>query len=155
MQTKQFKWIILVIGLIFCQLIMNSLTIFYVDILGIFLVLILLNDTYQIRTLIVLSLLADLIGHWYLGTHLFAAILISFITGYFVHFYKICNNYQKNFINGIVYSLLVIIITIIGLITHNSSFSWLSYLIEIFLISPLILWILQRYIIRFSADLVL
>ena len=53
-----------------CAILINNLTIFYVDILAIVLVCLLLGGNYNWTQLIILSLLADLFGHWYLGSHL-------------------------------------------------------------------------------------
>ena len=97
MQINSIRFILFIIGIAIIQQIVNNSTTIYIDCVGLVLVALLITNTEcYFRFLIILSIFADLIGHWYFGTHLLAVILISFISNYIVDFYKICNNLQKN-----------------------------------------------------------
>ncbi|MFN7094620.1 MAG: hypothetical protein ACK4M7_04575 [Burkholderiales bacterium] len=155
MQINQLRLFILSLGLAILQLIINATTIFYLDCLAVILVILLINGKYSIRLLVVLALIADLIGHWYLGTHLFACITLSFLSRYCVNFYRMCNPFQKVIMVGLFYSLFRAIMFCIGLITHNSHFAWLNYSLEIIGLAPLILWLFNSWVIKISADLII
>ncbi len=135
------------------EIIINNTTILYIDIFGIILVIILVNEIYTMGSLIFISLLADLIGHWYLGSHLLSLVLISFTTSRFINFYKMCTFMQKNFITILYYSVSVCFLVAIGAITRTLHFSLLSYLLEIIFLLPIIFWLFNKIIIKTTTDI--
>jgi len=149
MQLNLFRFIIFILIIAIVQQIVNNSTSLYIDCIGLVLVALLITNTEShIRFIIILSIFADLIGHWYCGTHLLAITLLSFISKYAIDFYKICNNLQKAIISGIFYAILLLIIGLIDIITHNNNFSWFNFVFEIFIVNPIILWLFHSFIIR-------
>ena len=155
MQINLFRFILFILIITTIQQIVNSSTPLYIDCIGLVLVILLITNTeYHIRFLIILSIFADLVGHWYFGTHLLAITILSFISKYVVDFYKICNNLQKTIICGVFYAILLLIIGASGVITHNSYFSWISFTFEIFIVTPIILWLFHSFIIRIPPNII-
>ncbi len=136
------------------QLIINSITSIYVDLLGIFLVILLVNQLANYQQLFILAFLADIIGHWYLGTHLFSLILISFITEKYYNFYKMSNILQKNISIILFFSLFDGIVCLIGLISHNLKIDMLGFAFEIVVFCPLFFFILSRFFKNTSSDFI-
>ena len=77
MILKNLRLIIFVLILLVIQFLINNLSIFYVDLLGIILITLLIEGKSSWLALVLLSLIADLFGHWYLGSHLFAIVILS------------------------------------------------------------------------------
>lgn len=155
MQINPLKLYLLILVIAIVQLIINSSTLLYLDIIGMVLVVILVNGIYSLRMLVAIGLFADLIGHWYLGTHLVATILISFLTSSMLNFYRMSSSIQKIIIVGVFYSLLSLIDGLIGLLTHNSNFHLLNYIVELIVLTPIVLWLFNRFIIKISADIII
>ena len=88
MQIKYFSLYTLIIVILVLQLLINNATILYIDCLTLVLVALLLDGFFSVRFIFIVCLLADLFGHWYLGTHLLAIILISFPIRGLVNFYQ-------------------------------------------------------------------
>ncbi|HLX53308.1 MAG TPA: hypothetical protein VKR58_05180, partial [Aquella sp.] len=88
MQVKYLNLIILIVIILAFQLIINNTTILYIDCLTLVLVTLLLDGFFSVRFIFIVCLLADLFGHWYLGTHLLAITIISFPTKGLVNFYR-------------------------------------------------------------------
>lgn len=118
------------------ELILNNISYYLFDFLGIILVILLLNQADNLMEVIVVSLLADLIGRWYLGTHLIAVMLMQLSANYFYNYYRICNFLQKWLILIINYLCLLLIIFLLELIFKNILFNFYGVLIEIFLVIP-------------------
>jgi cell shape-determining protein MreD len=137
------------------QLIVNNTTILYIDCLTILLVIFLLEGLFSIKIILVISLLADLFGHWYLGTHLLAIILISFPIKNLVNFYKLSNTLQKIVLNGIFTFITYIIIELIDILLHNSSINWVNLLIEVIVLNPILLLISNILINKLPFDFIL
>lgn len=127
----------------------------YLDGLTLVLVAFLLEGLFAVRILFTVCLLADLFGHWYLGTHLLAITLISFPVKGFVNFYRVSNVLQKVVLNGIFALFAYLIIGLIDLLVHKTMISWINFAVEIILVNPIILFLLHRYVIRFSPDIIL
>lgn len=138
MQTNRSRFILLILGLSIFQLGINNSTTLYLDCLSVILVLLLFTKTFSFRLIITLSLFADLIGHWHLGCHLFAILLVSFLTQPILSFYRMSGLAQRCFMLCIFYSILTAIITLIGFITHNLFLNWLDFAIEVFILCPII-----------------
>ena len=139
-------------SLILLQFTLNNLTIFYVDLLAIVLVSLLLIGGYSWLQLISLCLVADLIGHWYLGCHLLAVTLLSLFSGGFVNFYRMCNWFQRTMISSVFFLLLVLIIYLVQLMAGKNFSSPFSLVLEIFILLPVVQLLLHLVVIRNSAD---
>ena len=153
LKLSQVKLIILTIFFIMLQLVINATSKIYIDLLGVLLVTILVNQLYVYRQLIVIAFIADLIGHWYLGSHLFAIILISFLTDRNYNFFKISNYLQKNISIIICYILFSLIVGGISLLTHNIRVDYLSFIIETFILCPTVFLIISKIFNNQSADI--
>ena len=153
LKLNQVKLIILTIFFIMLQLIINSISKIYIDLLGVLLVTVLVNQLYGYRQLIIIAFIADLIGHWYLGTHLFAIVLISFLTDKTYNYFKITNYLQKNISIIIYYSLFSLIIGGISLLTHNIQINFLSFIIEACILCPCIFLVICKIFNNKSPDI--
>lgn len=141
MLRSNIRQISLIIILSLIQVLVNNSTTFYFDCLSVILVILLFSKQFSLRSIILLSLFADLMGHWYLGSHIFAAILLSFVTQKLVKLYDLSGKVQKCFLISIFYTLLSSIIILIGMLTHNTFINWLNLAIEVFILCPIILWL--------------
>jgi cell shape-determining protein MreD len=155
MRISKLKLSILIIFISCLQLLINSQTSLYLDCIGIVLVLLLISDSYSLKMLIILSFYADLIGHWYLGSHLFATLLLSFLTGAIVRFFYMCSTLQKISILVFFYTLFVVIITAINLITHNFSTDSVSFLVEAIILCPIIFILFSYTKVKHSENIIL
>lgn len=155
MQISKLKLTMLIIFVGCLQLIINTQTSLYLDCIGIILVLLLINGCYNLKMLIIISFVADLIGHWYLGSHLFATLLLSFLTSAIVRFFYICGTLQKIYILVFFYSLFMVIITAINLITHNFSTNSTSFLVEAVIFCPVIFIVFHYTCVTHSENILL
>lgn len=154
MQIKYFNLSILTIVILILQLIINNITILYIDCLTLLLVGFLLEGLFLVRLIFIIGLSADLFGHWYLGTHLLAITLISFLVKGLVNFYRVSNILQKVVLNGLFSLLVYIIIGLIDMLFHKSSINWLDILIEIVILNPIILFLSNIFIIKLPSDII-
>lgn len=152
MTINNIKLTILCLILILVQFLINNLTILYVDLLTIVPLVLLLDNRYNWIQLIVLSLLCDLIGHWYFGSHLLAITILSIFSVRLVNFYKICNAFQKLVINGFFLTLLLAIIYVISLATARVYISWYGFLANIFVGLPLIQLLISRFVFPRNSE---
>ncbi|MCE2706078.1 MAG: hypothetical protein LW807_03290 [Proteobacteria bacterium] len=152
LKAGQIKLIVLTLFLSIVQLLINSSSIIYADLLGVFLVVLLVNQFCLYRQLIIIAFFADIVGHWYLGTHLFALITISFLADKYFNFYKISNIFQKIISIIVFYSLFNGVITIIGLLTHNIRVDTLSFIIEIIVLCPIMFAIVGKILGLSTVD---
>lgn len=149
-----FKLYLLAIIFLIIEISINSYSIIYVDIIGIFLTVLLINKLCLFRQLIIIALAADLIGRWYLGTHLFAIVLISFISDKYYNFYKLSGTLQK-IISVIIFTGMQFAITaIIGLLTHNIRIDLLSLATEFIILCPLIFLISSKVLKNVFSDII-
>lgn len=154
MQIKYLNLSILIIIILFLQLIINNTTILYIDCLTLLLVAFLLDGLFPVRLILIVSLLADLFGHWYLGTHLLAITLISFPTKGLVNFYRVSNILQKVVLNGIFAFIAYMIIGFIDLLVHKSSINWINLVVEIIVLNPIILLLSNTLITKLPFDII-
>lgn len=152
MIIDNFKLSIAIVIFALFQITLNVSTTFYIDCIGIILVILLFIDNISILSIVIISLIADLIGQWYIGSHLFAIIFCSFFNKTFINFYKMTNPGNKYFIIILFYSLLSGILTIISYISHNFGFSIYNYLLDIIAIIPLVLFIFHKFVIEHVLD---
>jgi hypothetical protein len=136
------------------QIVLNSCTSLYLDLMGALIIILLLTNNYNFKSLIILTFLADLIGHWYLGTHLFAAICMIFLTGYVTNFFNISTFLKKSIILAVFYTLFLLIIALIDLGLHNIGMHWFNFVIEVGIFSPLILKSLNTLLINHNDDII-
>lgn len=139
MKINHLKFALLIVFFALIQILINNIYPVYVDWLGIVLVFLLFINIFTFSLIIIISFVADLIGHWYLGTHLLAIVLISLIVSPLLNFYKMSNEVQKYFILCVFYAILRFIIFIIGLLTKNSFIGLNSFIIEALVLAPLTL----------------
>jgi rod shape-determining protein MreD len=117
-------------------------------------VALLLDGLCSNRFLLVASLLADLLGHWYLGTHLLAITLVSFPAKGLVNFYRVSNFLQKIVLNGIFALIAYLLIGSIDALAHKSGISWKNLLVEIVILNPIILLMLSTVIVKLPSDII-
>ena len=155
MQIKRMHLIIFVVVIAIVQLVINNATTFiYLDCMGVLLMVLLLSAGYLWSNVIILSLFSDLIGHWYLGSHLLAFTLLSFIAGYFNNYYKMSTFVQRSVLLIIFYSLMRAILALIEFILHTpGTTSIWGYLVDM-IGAPLILFLFSRYVLRLSTDII-
>ena len=155
MKTNKIKLILLTIFLIFIEVLINNLTPVYIDLLGVLLVIWLLNDSYSLRGLAVLSILADLIGHWYLGSHLMVILVLSFVMMNITHFYRICSFLQKNVLIMIFYSIFCVGLIFLSWLTGKYNFSLVSYIVELIICVPFVNYLFFKVIDSRYDDIML
>lgn len=141
MHRSNFKLFTLILSLIIFQLIINNLTIYYTDALGVVLVVLLFRENVHLRLIVILALFADLMGHWYLGSHLFVVIFLSFLSQRLIVMYYLAGALQKVAMVSVFYSMLGLILMLIGSLTHNSPINWADFSLDVFIICPVILWL--------------
>lgn len=149
-----YRLILLLIGLTVLQLTINSSTVWYVDAIGVAAIVLLMRRNCNWLVLIMVALYADLIGHWYLGSHLLSIMLISFLTVRVGNFYQMCGSFQKGILVMLFYILLLFLLAIISLSTHGSMVSWSNYLLDIFVICPLVVTLFSLISIRTATDII-
>lgn len=155
MKNNNFSLAIYLFILGFVQIVINNSSSLYFDLLGVSLVVLILSGNYNLISLLLISLIADLIGHWYLGTHLVAAISLTFISKSITNYFNISTFLHKS-ITLIIFSAgFFAIIFIIDLIVHNAVINIKSLFIEIFIITPIILKLLERLLIVQNRDIIL
>lgn len=155
MAINKFKLTILILVTAFVQLLINNQTALYLDCVSIILVVLLLSGNYTLGMLVSIALFADFIGHWYLGSHLFAALVLSFLAKPVIRFFHICSIYQKIFLLILFYFMFVSITTAIDLITHNVLISGLSFAIETIVFCPIVFILFKYSIIKNSENIIL
>lgn len=154
MIVNNLRLIIFCIILVFTQFLINNLTIFYVDILAIVLVCLLMGGIYSWTQLIILSLLADLFGHWYLGSHLLAITILSIFSSKFTSFYRVSNWLPRTIMANIFFSILLLIIYLIDVIVGKVFTSFSSLVFEVIVLMPLIQFILQKFVNLRPSDII-
>jgi hypothetical protein len=141
--------------LILIQFLFNNLTSFYFDLVAIILISLLLNGGASWTQLIILSLAADLSGHWLVGSHLLAITILSIFSGKFISFYRLCNWFQRSLLSSVFYLLLIFIIFLIELASNQAYYNFKSVIIEVLLILPLLQLLLYSWIIKKPSELII
>lgn len=154
MRISKLGFIITVLLLTILQQVINQNTTLYLDIVGVVAISVLLNIEYTLTTLAIVSIFADLVGHWYLGTHLFASIITSLLTQSVINFYRMCNPLQKAFFASVFYLILLLLVALIGYITHNIVVSITNFILNIIIVCPITMYILNRYAYKISPDII-
>lgn len=142
--------IVLLVG----QFLINNLTVFYVDFFGILLVISLMSGAYSWPKMVVFSLLADIFGHWYLGTHLISIVILSFIVHNLVNFYRMCGWFQRTLVTNVFFFIMHVIIFCIDLVMGRTYSTIGSIMVEAVLFMPIIQFILDKLIIQKTSEFV-
>lgn len=155
MKTNNFKLPLYILIIAIIQLIINSNSRLYLDLLGITIIILILSNNYSFKSLIIISLIADLIGHWYLGSHLITAICLTFIsTTSTTNFFNISTFLHKCIILIFFTVIFFIILLMIDLLVHNTVISPVSLIIEVVIIAPLLLKFLEKILIKHTQDFI-
>lgn len=128
---------ITIISLIILQLFINIFIPDKIDLLGILSLIILINRYTSYPKLFILSIIADLIGPYYIGTHFLSLLIISFISDRYYNFYKILTHFQKNIVIITFILLFELIINIVRIITNNTS-NYINSIIFSIIVLPFI-----------------
>lgn len=148
MIANNLRLAIFLIVLLVSQFLINNLTIFYVDLFGALLVISLMNNNSSWVKMVGFSLLADLFGHWYLGTHLIAIVLVSLMVRNLVRYYSLCGLLQRTLVVNLFFIIMNLIIYVIDLLLGRTLFTFRSLFLEIGLLIPLIQIILDKLVIK-------
>ena len=150
MKKNKYLQLILFIILILLEVYINNISKVYIDIMGVVLLIYVINFNLSIKNIVIISLIADLIGFWYLGTHLIAIITVSILSDKLANYFNLLNTFQKIIFMYIIYALMALIILIIGKVIHNYFINMPGFFIELILIPFLYFLIdtLRKYNIR-------
>lgn len=140
--------------LLVSQFLINNFTIFYVDFFGILLIVSLMSGAYSWPKMIVFSLLADIFGHWYLGTHLVSIVIISFMVHNLVNFYRMCGWLQRTLVTNVFFIVMKLVIFVIDAILSRTYVSINSLIFEIVICMPIIQLVLEKIIIKRTSEFV-
>lgn len=138
MILRNLRLILLLIVLAITQFIVNDFTIFYIDVIGVVSLSLLLEGKSNWWKLILISIFADLIGHWYLGTHLLAIVLLSFFSGSFNRYYQLCGWVNRSFIVVIYFLVMNLIIYGIDIVIGKTFFTFPNLALEVFVVVPIV-----------------
>ncbi len=139
MQINNFKFIIFIVITIIIQVVISIFSNIAIDLLGIILVILFLYGVNSLRASLILTIISDLFSHWYLGSHLFAIILLSFMTEKLINHFRISYHVQKLLLLIIFYSIFTAFIILINSIFHNYTFNLLEYSINVIIMCPIML----------------
>lgn len=131
------------------QVSINNLNLFYLDLIAILLsIMLFFNFTQSIVTkIIAVSIFADLFSCFFLGTHLFATIMLSFFSHRMIKFYNILTNNQKIFFIAIFYCLIIGILCLVQFINNKPICIDFFGLVVAVIIVPFIVSYFNRYIL--------
>jgi membrane protein YqaA with SNARE-associated domain len=140
-QSSKLQFYVLLSLLLIVQVLINSMTNWSIDIFGsIIIVLALTDDALLVITLI--AAIADLLGHWYLGTHLLSILVIGAVFEYIRQFFVICSFMQRLSLVTLCFISFSIVECIIDVVSHGMRINLYSYIINIFVICPLVFLLL-------------
>lgn len=138
MILRNLRLILFVLSLLITQFLINNLSIFYVDLLGVVLIITLMENKSSWLMLVILSLVADLFGHWYLGSHLFAILMLSTFSVRMSRFYLLCGWINRNVIANFFFILMSGVIYLIDISLGKTFTSLSSIVLELVLLMPLV-----------------
>ena len=150
MILKNLRLIIFVLILLLAQFLINNLSIFYVDLLGIILINLLIEGKSSWLALVLLSLVADLFGHWYLGSHLLAIVVLSVFSVRVNRFYQLCGWINRSIIANFFFLLMSLVIYLIDILLGKTFTSFYSITLELVLLMPLVQFTLN-YIVNLKS----
>jgi hypothetical protein len=153
MLPNPFRLIILLLLITLVQVLVNNSKFIYIDCIGIILMALIIHDINSLRLMILLGIFADLIGYWYLGSHLFAILIVSFFIKPMTNFFAMCGILEKTLFFSIFYIMFIMILITISIITHNLgvykfSINILNIVVETLIACPILLWLIRLVIIK-------
>lgn len=152
MIVNNLRFVLLCTVLIFFQFIINNFTIFYIDIIAILLISLLLRGNLIWVQLITISFIGDLIGHWYLGSHLLTVVLLSYFTNKVANFYRMCGWFPRMLISMFYFALFFLVIYLIELLTRRVFTSVDSLIFQLLVILPVVQLILDKLTVRKPSE---
>ena len=154
MILKNLRLIIFVLILLVIQFLINNLSIFFFFLLGIILITLLIEGKSSWLALVLLSLVADLFGHWYLGSHLFAIVILSVFSVRVNRFYQLCGWVNRSFIANFFFLLMSLVIYLIDILLAKTFTSLYSITLELVLLMPLVQFILTHLVNLKSTEFI-
>lgn len=154
MILRHLRLILFVLSLLITQFLINNLSIFYVDLLGIVLIITLIENKSSWLVLVTLSLVADLFGHWYLGSHLFAILLLSGLSTRMSRFYLLCGWINRTMIANFFFLLMGLVIYLLDLALGKTFTSLFSIALELFFLMPLVQFIFNTFVHAKSSEFI-
>lgn len=150
--VNKVSFIIFCIILVVAQFLTNNFSIFYVDLFAILLVSLLLRGNLLWMQLIILSFVGDLIGHWFLGTHLLAVVLLSYFTNKIANFYRMCGWFPRTLISIFYLAIFYLIVYIVELSTKRVVTSLDDILVQLLVFLPLVQLVLNLLTTQKSSE---
>ncbi len=142
MILRNLRLIILLISCAIIQFIINNFTILYIDIIGIVVISLLLDGRSNWSKLVLVSLMADLMGHWYLGTHLLPLVILSIFSQKINRYFQLCNWLNRSLITVLYWFLFSVFIYMLDLLLSKTLISVYSLLFEFIIIIPILqIWL--------------
>lgn len=126
----------------------------YVDIFGILLLISLLSGSYSWPKMVIFSLIADIFGHWYLGTHLVTIVMVSFLAPNMVNFYRMSGWFQRSLITNLYFIIFNLLMYAIDIILSKTHLSVSGFVFEVLIIMPLIQILLDKFIIQKDSEFI-
>lgn len=154
MILRHLRLILFVLSLLITQFLINNLSIFYVDLLGIVLIITLIENKSSWLVLVTLSLVADLFGHWYLGSHLFTILLLSGLSTRMSRFYLLCGWINRTMIANFFFLLMGLVIYLLDLALGKTFTSLFSIALELFFLMPLVQFIFNTFVHAKSSEFI-
>lgn len=154
MILRNLRLILFVLSLLITQFLINNLSIFYVDLLGIILIITLIENKSSWLTLVILSIIADLFGHWYLGSHLFAILLLSGLSARMSRFYLLCGWVNRTMIANFFFLLMGLVIYLLDILLGKTFTSLPSIALELFFLMPLVQFIFNHFVHVKSSEFI-
>lgn len=150
--VNKVSFIIFCIILVVAQFLTNNFSIFYVDLFAILLVSLLLRGNLLWLQLIILSFVGDLIGHWFLGTHLLVVVLLSYFTNKIANFYRMCGWFPRTLISIFYLAIFYLIVYIVELSTKRVVTSLDDILVQLLVFLPLVQLVLNLLTTQKSSE---
>ena len=153
MIVNNIKLSLVLFVLLIIQFITNNVSSYYVDLIGMLLIFLTLYGSYNFLYIIGISLVAELFGYWYIGEHLIAIVILSFIATKISRLFSICNWIQKLIVIESFFCVMSLIIFAINKIFNAHSDYLLSFLIQIFIFIPILQIIYEKFILTKRSDI--
>lgn len=143
-----------IVLLLIIQIIINSATIFYVDILGIVLIVFLMSSEIRWPNIIWTSILADLFGYWFLGTHLIAIVVLSIVIQKLINFYRMVNWLARYIFTSIAYLCMSLVIYIVDELVGKTHLQMINILFTLLFIIPLVLFVTRNFFVKDTSGII-
>lgn len=154
MIINNLRLFVFLLILLVTQFSINNFTIMYVDLFGILLLISLLSGSYSWHKMVIFSLIADIFGHWYLGTHLVTIVLVSLLAPNMINFYRMSGWFQRSLITNLYFIIFNLIICVIDLVLSKTHLSISGFIFEILIVMPVIQLLLDKFIIQKNNEFI-